>query len=378
MSKDTELADIINLHKEWLRSANKSGKRADLSGARLDGVDLSNVDLSGALFRGASLVGTNLKASKLFHADFSDASLKNADLAGATLVLADFTGADLSEANLAGTRDASETEFGQNKRGPCFKDAYLVGANLSSSWCMASDFDGANLQGADFRDALLEQANFAGNNMSGLNMSGANLVDAKLHGSILVETCLLGAKLKGADLRNANLSHANVQLANLTSANLENCKLDGIRYGRQTLFRGIRLEGCYGSSRFKRFAEDQDYIEEFKEAHPLSYLVWLSLTDCGRSMIRVALWSFAISIFFGLAYFSLGPHAFEISNPNGLQWTVFTSIYYSVVTFTTLGFGDVTPNTPLAASMVILEVVIGYVMLGILISILATKVARRS
>ncbi len=61
-----------------------------------------------------------------------------------------------------------------------------------------------------------------------------------------------------------------------------------------------------------------------------------------------------------------------------LRWSLFTTVYYSVVTFTTLGFGDITPRTPLAAGIVMLEVIVGYLMLGILISILATKVARRS
>jgi hypothetical protein len=53
-------------------------------------------------------------------------------------------------------------------------------------------------------------------------------------------------------------------------------------------------------------------------------------------------------------------------------------VYYSVVTFTTLGFGDVIPNTIEASRWVMAEVIIGYIMLGGLISILANKLARRS
>ena len=75
---------------------------------------------------------------------------------------------------------------------------------------------------------------------------------------------------------------------------------------------------------------------------------------------------------------TLGEDAFFISNKGTLGWGLFTTLYYSVVTFTTLGFGDVTPLTRLSATIVMIEVVVGYLMLGILISILATKVARRS
>ena len=53
-------------------------------------------------------------------------------------------------------------------------------------------------------------------------------------------------------------------------------------------------------------------------------------------------------------------------------------LYYSVVTFTTLGFGDIVPRTQEAAWWIMAEVVMGYFMLGGLITILATKLARRS
>jgi len=58
--------------------------------------------------------------------------------------------------------------------------------------------------------------------------------------------------------------------------------------------------------------------------------------------------------------------------------TRFTPYYFSIVTFTTLGFGDVTPLNLAAEICLVLEVVLGYVMLGGLISIFASKFARRS
>jgi len=53
-------------------------------------------------------------------------------------------------------------------------------------------------------------------------------------------------------------------------------------------------------------------------------------------------------------------------------------IYYSLVTFTTLGFGDIVPLTNWARVVVGLEVLVGYIMLGGLISIFANKLARRA
>jgi hypothetical protein len=76
-----------------------------------------------------------------------------------------------------------------------------------------------------------------------------------------------------------------------------------------------------------------------------------------------------------MKFFSLGAEAFHVSQ---LTWTKSTTLYYSVVTFTTLGFGDIIPRTTEAAKWVMAEVILGYIMLGGLISIFATKIARRS
>ena len=69
--------------------------------------------------------------------------------------------------------------------------------------------------------------------------------------------------------------------------------------------------------------------------------------------------------------------AFKVTDDT-LPHTFSTYIYYSVVTFTTLGFGDIVPQTSKAAWWVMAEVILGYTRLGGLISIMATKLARRS
>jgi hypothetical protein len=79
--------------------------------------------------------------------------------------------------------------------------------------------------------------------------------------------------------------------------------------------------------------------------------------------------------FFAVVYIFFIPHAFEIPHP-GPKAVSF--LYFSFVTFTTLGFGDITPIKWYAQIIVTIEVILGYGMLGGLISILANKLARRS
>lgn len=54
------------------------------------------------------------------------------------------------------------------------------------------------------------------------------------------------------------------------------------------------------------------------------------------------------------------------------------AIYFSVVTFATLGFGDITPTNAAGRVCVVLEVLGGYAMLGLLVSVFASRLLRRS
>ena len=60
----------------------------------------------------------------------------------------------------------------------------------------------------------------------------------------------------------------------------------------------------------------------------------------------------------------------------GATWL--TPIYFSTVTFTTLGYGDITPSTSLPQILVMVEVTLGYIGFGGLLSIFAAKMARRA
>jgi|SRR5579859_256293 len=91
---------------------------------------------------------------------------------------ADLYGADLREANL----------YGANLRG-----ADLYGADLREANLREADLRGADLYGADLREANLREAD-----LRGANLYGANLYEADLYGANL-----RGANLYGADLRGA-------------------------------------------------------------------------------------------------------------------------------------------------------------------------------
>jgi len=61
---------------------------------------------------------------------------------------------------------------------------------------------------------------------------------------------------------------------------------------------------------------------------------------------------------------------------NGIAYNIVTALYFSVVTFATLGFGDIAPVSITGKVCAIVEVLLGYLMFGVLITLVARKVTR--
>jgi hypothetical protein len=97
----------------WINGRVVLQRYADLQGADLCYLNLSNACLNAAKLQGAGLMGTNLTAAQLIGADLNGANLRganlsyallsNAHLRGASLRGANAFGADLRDANLEGT-----------------------------------------------------------------------------------------------------------------------------------------------------------------------------------------------------------------------------------------------------------------------------------
>jgi hypothetical protein len=126
---------------------------------------------------------------------------------------------------------------------------------------------------------------------------------------------------------------------------------------------------------FRRWVQDTNYLEQFKARHRFIHWLWLVTSDCGRSISLWVVWSVILAVLFGLIFHTYSQD-FLVGGRDPL--TLFDAMYFSIVTFTTLGLGDVLPVTNVGKVLVIAEVVAGYLMLGGLISIFAEKMIRKS
>ena len=307
-----------------------------LSGLRLVEADLSGLDLSGVDLSGAELLNCDLSRSRLVGANLTDAVLHNVDLRNVELLGADLSRADLTNGNLhkagLGTVTAHEAVF--------------FGAN-----CSEATFSGADLSHTDLRAAKFEDA----------RMLNATLDHAVCTNTNLTRVDLTGSTVRGATFRDANLREA--QLRGVTGYK----KADWIGADIQN----VDFTGAWN---LRRHVQDENFIHEFRSqsrTHEGLYRVWSLTSDCGRSLARWSLTTLLVAMvyawLFTLVEVDWGDHETAIS-----------PIYYSVVTFTTLGYGDVLPGSMPAQLLAMSEVVLGYFSLGGMMSILTDKMARRA
>lgn len=219
-------------------------------------------------------------------------------------------------------------------------------------------------------------------------LEGARLTDLDLSNANLFRTRLQKATLRRTSFGGATLTKTHLEDADLRDAVLDNAHMGHIRYTEDSFWwRGTVLmethlvRALYVDPVLERCAKDQYFLYVIKYRNRKNYIfrafffLWWLTSNYGKSLWLWASWSIFLAFGFAFLFFSLGKDAF--ANPN-LEWNFQTMIYYSIVTFTTLGFGDIVPKTQIAAWCVTAEVIIGYIMLGGLVSILATKIAQRS
>jgi uncharacterized protein YjbI with pentapeptide repeats len=135
---------------------------------------------------------------------------------------------------LAGERDftntslAPDTDLAKNEAYPELV-AYLQEQDLRNSPVVA---DGADWRGLRAPRLMITAK------LAGANLTGADLRDAEV-----TRSDLSGASLEGADLRGANLSVSRCMKANLTGARLQRADLYEVNFG-DALLRNVDLTGA--------------------------------------------------------------------------------------------------------------------------------------
>jgi len=365
----------------------------------LRGMNLVCINLSGADLFDADLEGANLWSADLREANLSDANLKNADLGWA-----DLRRASLSTEVFPGGAYAEEHVIGGDFSGTDLKEADLRRADFRRA-----DLRGANLKWADLRGADLWHADLRGANLGGATVgdlgytqSSAPIMSINDDESGAKELILLDTDIepKGENTILTNIKynpHSRLFLYPFyimawwltwlwrKIKRSKSPKKPTFASCRQTKFLMIDTTKLVHSDnpRLVRDIRYQQFLADFRDRRPKwfyrpLYYLWGLSSFFGESLLVWLLWATIIVVGFALAF--AGHISFlqcDIS-VNGKPISGFIdALYLSGLVFTSLGLRHFTPQDTLAKMLVLAEVIVGFIMLGSLVSFFANKFVRR-
>lgn len=300
-----------------------------------------------------------------------DRAIVQKDLSGKDLRGVDFTGRDLSGTRFVGSDLRGAIFFEANLEDAEFLQADLRDAEFTHARGARVGFGAADLRGAKFLDAHFTDASFTDSQMQETDLRGARLEGSRFRGTILQ-----GAEAHSADLSRVDFRGANVAGASFREANFKYAVFTGVVGYLDADWIGVSLQGAdfTGAYMVRRHVMDVNYLQEFRSqglSAEVLYRVWWATSDCGRSLARWTVFTGVVIALFGWGYTL-------VDIDFGAYKTAISPWYYSVVTFTSLGGGEVLPVSTAAKTLAMAEVVLGYAALGGGLSIFAEKMARRA
>jgi uncharacterized protein YjbI with pentapeptide repeats len=338
--------------KEWILYRRKNRKLPILlEGANLEELDLSKIDLKNAHLKGASFCRSILKQTMFMNADLQNAKFDGADISGAK-----FTAADVQNARFTSVL----------AKGVDFTFAKLMYADFHEA-----DAAGVNFDRADLSRAVFHAANLAKATLRHANLNGITLTESQLHGTIFNAAIVNGRTLiwdcavdLTTDFTGVGISEARIepQLRSRFETNIR--RIWWLRY-IETRKREL---GPLGKIQAKPSAI-MAWGLKYSTILGINLFWWI--TDYGSSTERVLKSLFVVSLAFAVIYTlfpSLTSEQVKNISP-GLGLRFVRALYFSVVTTTTVGFGDISASkTSILSNIIILfHVMIGYMLLGALI-----------
>ena len=393
-------------------------------------------EIESRISSGGTCVNANFKGVDLKKAKFNRVDEKNPP----QFTGANFEEANISEAEFRGAALSHAVFKSAIAVGTDFREAILTSTSFEGASLSFAKMQGANLNYALLQRASLTETNLEGAHLEEANLREAELEKARLHKSFLYRVKLEGAfniegdnilekigeehirewrkarhtysRLKGyfkQQGRDEDASKAYYREA-ITAKHHLHERICGLRpvekyrrsirtFGKLIGIRRIRLFRVFATSvlfiniigrafqNIKRFFDCTDYKygnDEVKRTDRqrrrwLGYWFFHVFAGFGQRWLWTAGWALGFILLFSFIYWighSAGCFLFDFKPDMLPHLNFFSYIYLSVVTFATLGFGDITPLNPAAQIPVVIEVIMGYVFLGLIITIIARRFGR--
>ncbi len=347
----------------WDFSGKEFETAADFSGATFQDVDFKeatfqDVDFGGATFQGTAILigatfqGTAILIGATFQgtAHFRGAIFQDADFGGAT-----FQGtADFSGATFQGTADFS---------GATFRDAYFGGTTFQHTYFWGATFN----KKAELVFKNVGKLDLRNSEFLSRSYITTNLEKAMFHRAFLEHVAFIDCTWPDRMILYEE-KHMNDKNINLSDTQLETIYRD--------LKQNMQRHGDYRTAGELYYREMEMRRKRTKAKKKRLWLeLYRLLAGYGEKPERTAFSSFITVLTFAALYLALECLKYPMRNPTILQ-KVESVIYFSFVTFTTLGLGDIEPVNVWGRTLICCEAVIGAFLIALFVVVFARKMIR--
>lgn len=242
--------------------------------------------------------------------------------------------------------------------------------SLRKRWCGTSGtrlLESLKGQGLSRGALEREVGRFHGKfDLRGIPLPGSDLAGLDLGDIDFFAADLRDAKLRGARLAGSYLSEADIRGADFSFANLDEAMVDNAIYDLETSFVGvdIRRVNFNLASMLQDQARFQQRIAHMKQRNPCLAFALRVTCNYGQSLSLWAMWIVGFMVTFAVIFMHL---------PGEREVGFIEALYFSVITFTTVGYGDIAPVTMAGKVAVMVQASLGYMMGGLLIAILTKR-----
>jgi hypothetical protein len=250
------------------------------------------------------------------------------------------------------------------------EDATLNGAHLEKAILKGAYTEGADLNNAYLADANLNQAHLEWAEFGNAHIERASFEYAHLDKAEFDHAYLQGAKFNCAIFKGTILNYSEVD----EKTEIFMCQID-----KETDFRNVSIDSIRMESGTKQLLKynirRMNWENWYKEHKILKWPVRLfwQMSDYGISTPSIIGWFFGLAFGFAAIYYLFPSLTANLHTTGGRFLNMVRACYFSVVTMTTLGFGDIYANKESIMGHILLaiQVIWGYVLLGALITRLA-------
>lgn len=257
----------------------------------------------------------NLKKAECKKLDFSNLDLRGSVFDQAKLTECHFIGVNLSDGNLIGAN---------------FTDCDFIAADLSKANLTRAFFTNSSFSYSDLRDTCLVEAHFRETDFMGAVMCGVNLWNADISGGRHIKKKNFKDPDEKTNFQVAFLSEADVLVAEQSYRSLKHYFYE----------KGLYEDGSWAA--YRELTMERKRLFQTKDLRYIPSLLMDLLSGYTEKPDRVIVSALGIIFFFGLVYSLLG--AIQPAAQPGASAGFWDSIYFSFVTFTTVGFGDFIPK----------------------------------